>query len=82
MTFKVTLTSDPKLPFRVCVPKAHTSLKCCKEHGKEPQHISWALVLTHTISLTFDHLDPCCCRFSVPEAAPFTAVLKFAAEEV
>ncbi|KAF0752337.1 hypothetical protein AaE_006076, partial [Aphanomyces astaci] len=53
VTFKITLTSDPKLPFRVCV---HV-----------PIH---EYAYTHPPG-----------RMSVPEEAPFTAVLKYVAEE-
>ncbi|TVU36919.1 hypothetical protein EJB05_18929 [Eragrostis curvula] len=53
VSFKIILTSDPKLPFKVPL-----------------------LVLIRGDPTALNSR-----RFSVPEAAPFTAVLKFAAEE-
>lgn len=67
VSFKVTLTSDPKLPFKVFV-----------------LYISRAFHLKFFDNLFCNFLIPIFIngfRFSVPEAAPFTAVLKFAAEE-
>ncbi|CAG2111982.1 unnamed protein product, partial [Medioppia subpectinata] len=52
VTFKITLTSDPKLPYKVSVLPL--------------------LVVTHYLIY---------CLLTVPENAPFTAVLKYAAEE-
>ncbi|KAG0447923.1 hypothetical protein HPP92_028083, partial [Vanilla planifolia] len=75
VSFKVTLTSDPKLPFKVW--------------AFSPSYFStllFTLVLDHIrvfhfhFPLSINHL-PFPTSFSVPEAAPFTAVLKFAAEE-
>ena len=62
VTFKITLTSDPKLPYKVYV-----SMNSCfwSSYIK-----TWWVYFYFTSSL------------SVPENTPFTAVLKFAAEEV
>lgn len=68
VTFKVTLTSDPKLPFRVCVTPVALCAPRVRPHA-EPRAAPRARRVTS-------------CSFSVPEEAPFTAVLKFAAEEV
>ncbi len=62
MTFKVTLTSDPKLPFRVCA-----------------SGLAGGCAVLTDLTTSLSHPSD---RFSVPEEAPFTAVLKFAAEEV
>lgn len=59
VSFKVTLTSDPKLPFKVYVNS----------------YLFWCFELSGILTFLINR------RFSVPEAAPFTAVLKFAAEE-
>jgi hypothetical protein len=63
VTFKVTLTSDPKLPFRVCVGAQRARRAAPARCGAD----------AHTRAGGHS--------FSVPEEAPFTAVLKFAAEE-
>ena len=62
--FKITLTSDPKLPYRVYVPRHSLT--------------SGPLRPTDACS----SCAPAAHRMKVPEAAPFTAVLKYAAEEV
>jgi ubiquitin-fold modifier 1 len=62
VTFKITLTSDPKLPYRVYV--LLSNLDAPRRLWQWPHNATTA------------H------RFSVPEEAPFTAVLKYAAEEV
>jgi ubiquitin-fold modifier 1 len=80
VTFKVTLTSDPKLPFRVCVvvpPAAWPASPRERERGGGAER---GREQTHT-PFDFLSLEHTQNRFSVPEAAPFTAVLKFAAEE-
>ena len=64
VSFKVTLTSDPKLPFKVFV--------IIKPH---------LYIFSFWIPHSQFHGLILFLRFSVPEAAPFTAVLKFAAEE-
>jgi ubiquitin-fold modifier 1 len=66
VSFKVTLTSDPKLPFKVYAATHHHLIL----------FPSFCIVLKYS-NFPFFHDF----RFSVPEAAPFTAVLKFAAEE-
>lgn len=66
VSFKVTLTSDPKLPFKVYA---------------NPDSF---LVFDLRVWFTCDWYLGCFfspISFSVPEGAPFTAVLKFAAEE-
>ena len=68
VSFKVTLTSDPKLPFKVCVNSFQFLFR-----------FLFMLIVVYLFliqSVNFRNF-----RFSVPEAAPFTAVLKFAAEE-
>ena len=63
--FKITLTSDPKLPYRVYAPRGIRS----------PAGLCDPLTPAHSRA-------PAAHRMKVPEAAPFTAVLKYAAEEV
>lgn len=63
VTFKITLTSDPKLPYKVWVYSIY-----------EASALSGAT--TSLLIVTYPG------RLSVPENTPFTAVLKFAAEEV
>ena len=58
VTFKITLTSDPKLPYKVYVFARNIN------------------------SLFINDFVWLCYSLSVPENTPFTAVLKFAAEEV
>lgn len=58
MTFKITLTSDPKLPFKVYV------------------YIQKQIMLLSLTQISSGYSS-----LSVPESTPFTAVLKFAAEE-
>ena len=72
VTFKITLTSDPKLPFKVYVKLIFVSahLNLLFEASKILQ-----IVPNIRVSMLINSL-------SVPEATPFTAVLKFAAEEV
>ena len=72
VTFKITLTSDPKLPFKVYVKLIFmpAQLNLLFEATKILQ-----IVPNSRVSLLINSL-------SVPEATPFTAVLKFAAEEV
>ena len=65
VTFKITLTSDPKLPYRVYVTRLVAG-------NVQFLSVSFAAFDAHFVY----------CRFSVPEEAPFTAVLKYAAEEV
>ncbi|RWS06687.1 ubiquitin-fold modifier 1-like protein, partial [Dinothrombium tinctorium] len=62
VNFKITLTSDPKLPFKV--------------YASQFSLLEIYLLLQ---IIVFNHLF--FHRISVPENAPFTAVLKFAAEE-
>jgi hypothetical protein len=77
VTFKVTLTSDPKLPFRMCVRRPQQRLSC----------VACGVRRLRTLSRGASSLTPAPRlrarprSFSVPEEAPFTAVLKFAAEE-
>lgn len=68
VTFKITLTSDPKLPFKVYVYHLGTS--------------SRILIYATRNDFSFILRITCLHRLSVPEEAPFTAVLKYAAEEV
>lgn len=63
VSFKVTLTSHPKLPFKVYV-NSYLFI-----------YLFWCFELSGILTFLINR------RFSVPEAAPFTAVLKFAAEE-
>lgn len=67
VSFKVTLTSDPKLPFKVYISKCLIQFSILNIFPK----FIFSLISIFFVSF----------RFSVPEAAPFTAVLKFAAEE-
>lgn len=72
VTFKITLTSDPKLPFKVYVKliSLPAQLNLLFETTKNLQ-----IVPNIRVSFLINSL-------SVPEGTPFTAVLKFAAEEV
>ena len=72
VTFKITLTSDPKLPFKVYVKLIFipAQLNLLFETTKNLEIVS-----NIRVSLFINSL-------SVPEGTPFTAVLKFAAEEV
>lgn len=76
VTFKVTLTSDPKLPFRVCVPACRRR----RSWFAAARHV--AAALRRRCGAAERPLSLAPRSFSVPEEAPFTAVLKFAAEEV
>ncbi|KAL3930891.1 MAG: hypothetical protein SGPRY_001345 [Prymnesium sp.] len=94
--FKITLTSDPKLPYRVC---AAASRACARPPSLSPSPPStplsspfaaprfapllaarFAFVIFLSLPLTAPR-DRLFRRIKVPEQAPFTAVLKFAAEE-
>lgn len=68
MKFKIILASDPKLPFRVCVAPL-------PELCSAPQPPVVASCLTAPLSDGARSVN-------VPEAAPFTAVIKYVADEV
>ena len=83
VSFKITLTSDPKLPFRVYVFCVVSRAPRRRRPGPSDGTASFgAREAIHrkprrspSISAPFPN------RLSVPEEAPFTAVLKYAAEE-
>ncbi|VDO36549.1 unnamed protein product [Haemonchus placei] len=73
VTFKITLTSDPKLPFKVLVFRCFLSINFVPnayDVMKATQLLTFSMAAIISIF-----------SLSVPEATPFTAVLKFAAEE-
>ena len=72
VTFKITLTSDPKLPFKVYVKWFFI-----------PAQLSLLLNTTKSLQILPNiRVSSLINSLSVPEGTPFTAVLKFAAEEV
>lgn len=72
VTFKITLTSDPKLPFKVYVKWIFI-----------PAQLSLLLNTTKSLQILPNiRVSSLINSLSVPEGTPFTAVLKFAAEEV
>ena len=73
VTFKITLTSDPKLPFKVYVLSTFLPAKTLNRYLRQLKTFKLYLILFFCLFFT---------SLSVPEGTPFTAVLKFAAEEV
>ena len=72
VTFKITLTSDPKLPFKVYVKLIFM-----------PEQLNLLFNTTKNLQIVFNiRVLLLMNSLSVPEETPFTAVLKFAAEEV
>jgi hypothetical protein len=80
VSFKITLTSDPKLPFRVCVSRPGGGVPRRPPLARRIAPEGWIPRGTSSRSLTSSR-PPYPRRLSVPEEAPFTAVLKYAAEE-
>lgn len=96
VSFKVTLTSDPKLPFKVYdICSLSFSSYFLPNFAKKNYFlflifsgfylsVVWFFCANLGVSeilIFLWNLHVVVFRFSVPEEAPFTAVLKFAAEE-
>ena len=82
-SFKITLTSDPKLPFRVYVFLLRAQTPPSRSPRGPVQHTTTKFLFDAILNPTTDPppLPSCPNSLSVPEEAPFTAVLKYAAEE-
>ena len=76
--FKIILASDPKLPFRVCVPSpcGPAGTGACTFAPRQPRCVP----LMRAAQLL--RCGRRARRVNVPEAAPFTAVIKYVADEV
>ena len=84
VSFKITLTSDPKLPFRVYVRRVVSRRPASTAPRVRPTAPRRSGLARRSIGKprrSRVRPRPPQNRLSVPEEAPFTAVLKYAAEE-